>query len=338
MNIELNNDYTERYIGASEVKIPAIKPGAYTISGIFGRYIGQNTDAVSEYAGQKVFENMQGNEYAAVAAVACEFIVKLGMCAFRKLLNNHDAHIANKYIIQLLKYCRNDISQYSNIVVDSNVDGILSSLALPRSQARIIYRDSRINSLSELPNVMFGKEDKEALGYMLYYMERAFGIECKEQVKLNEIFEYLDLGYDIWEKYENYYIDDAVKRTTQVQVAEYLFKNIQEDKYKIDGYYYRSTLRKLARYYPAGVESRIKKGLTWADKIVAIIENDEQVIANIMAEAGGMVFDGNSRQNKDIFMEQYQIDMYNITGMGGNDFNRNKVDINIKDIRETVHC
>lgn len=337
MEIQLNNDYTERYIGTGEVNIAAIKPGVYTISGVFGRYIGQNATFISEYAGQRVLEKMKGNEYAEVAAIACEVIVKFGMCVFQKLLNNQDAHMANKYIIQLLKYCRNDISQYSNIVVDSNVDGILSSLTLPRSKARIIYRDSKINSLNELPNVMFGKEDREALGYMLYYMERAFGIECREHARLNEIFEYLKLDYSIWEKYEEYYINDAVKRTTQAQVAEYLFKNIQPDKYNIDAYYCRNTLRKLARYYPAGVESRIKKGLILADNIASILENDERVLANVMAEVGGISFDGTGRLNSDIFMEQYQKDMYNITGMGGNDFNKNEVDKKTKRFRDTVH-
>lgn len=338
MRVQMNNDYTESYIGVGENKVSAIEAGDYTVYGIFGSYIEQNIDYISTCAGNVIMENMQGNEYAVVTAIACECIVKMGMCAFRNLLKKQDAHIANKYIIQMLKYCKDDISQYSNIVVDSNVDGVLSSLALPRSQARAIYRDSKINSLNELPNVMFNKNARESLGYMLYYMERAFGIECKQQMRLNEIFEYLNLDYSIWEKYEEYYIDDAIRRTTQVQLAKQLFENIRPDKYKIDPYYYKNTLRKLEKFFPAGIESRLKKGLSLASNIVSIMENNEEITANTMAEVGGMIFDGNKKRNNDDFMGDYQKDMYNITGMGGNDFNKNKVDEKTKDFRNTVHC
>ena len=213
-------------------------------------------------------------------------------------MKNQDAYVANKYIIQMLRYCKDDISQYSNIVIDSSVDGVLSSLALPRSQARTIYRDSRINSLNELPNVMFNRNARESLGYMLYYMERAFGIECRQQMKLNEIFEYLNLDYSIWEKYEDYYIDDAVKRTTQVQLAKHLFENIKPDKYRIDSCYYKHTFRKLEKFWPAGVENRLKKGLHLVNNIVSIMENNEEITANTMAEVGGMLFDGNKRLKK----------------------------------------
>lgn len=337
MRVQTNNDYTERYIGAGENKISAIKVGDYTVYGIFGSYIEQNIDYVPAFAGNIVREKMQGNEYAECAAIACDCIVKMGMCAFRNLLKKQDAYIANKYIIQMLRYCKDDISQYSNIVIDSNVDGILSSLALPRSQAMTIYRDSRINSLNELPNVRFNKEGRESLGYMFYYMEKAFGIECKQQMRLNEVFEYLNLDNSIWEKYEDYYMDDAVKRTTQVQIAKYLFENIQPDKYKIDPYYYKNTLRKLEKFYPAGVESRLKKVLSLANNVVSFVDNNEKKTACIMGEVGGMIFDGNKKRNSDDFMEDYRKDMYNITGMGGNDFDRNEVDKNTKDIRKTVH-
>lgn len=337
MRVQTNNDYTERYIGVGENKISAINGGDYTVYGVFGSYIEQNMDYASAFAGNVVRENMQGNAYAEFTAIACECIVKMGMCAFRNLLKNQDAYVANKYIIQMLRYCKDDISQYSNIVIDSSVDGVLSSLALPRSQARTIYRDSRINSLNELPNVMFNRNARESLGYMLYYMERAFGIECRQQMKLNEIFEYLNLDYSIWEKYEDYYIDDAVKRTTQVQLAKHLFENIKPDKYRIDSCYYKHTFRKLEKFWPAGVENRLKKGLHLVNNIVSIMENNEEITANTMAEVGGMLFDGNKKQNADDFMENYQKDMYNTTGMGGNDFYKNKVEEMTKDFRNTVH-
>ena len=60
-------------------------------------------------------------------------------------------------------------------------------------------------------------------------------------------------------------------------------------------------------------------------------------LENCKKEVGGMIFDGNKKRNSDDFMEDYRKDMCNITGMGGNDFDRNEVDKNTKDIRNTVH-
>ena len=67
------------------------------------------------------------------------------------------------------------------------------------------------------------------------------------------------------------------------------------------------------------------------------MENNEEITANSMAEVGGMLFDGNKKQNADDFMENYQKDMYNTTGMGGNDFYKNKVEEMTKDFRNTVN-
>ena len=343
MEVNMNSDYTEYYIGVGlkENEILKIREGAYyTVYGVFGRYIDQNAEVIAKSAGNVVRTSMGGFEYKETLANLAELVCAIGICGLRKLLQRSDANIANKFIIQLLRYCKDDISQYSNIVVDSSVEGVLTALNLSGNQARNIYVNSSITSLEQLPYVKFEKEAREGSGYMLYFMERSFGIECRQQRKLNESFEFLNLDSDIWKKYEEYYIKDAVQKMTEQQIAKYIFENIKSDNKHLNPLYVKRTLRKMGNYYPAGVDNAGKKILDITNKTLdKFMETDEMSSANIIAEASGLLYDGRKEKGilLDNMMELIQKLLYDVTGMGGNDFSRNKINERTKEQVHLVH-
>lgn len=343
MQVYVNPDYTESYIGVGlkEDEILKIKTGSYyTVYGVFGRFIDQNADLIVKGTGDFIRNLMKNSEYRETVANLGELICTIGICGLRKILQHGDANVANKYIIQMLRYCKDDISQYSNIVVDSSVEGILSALALPGNEAKKIYVNSSITSLEQLPYVKFEKEAREALGYMLYFMERSFGIECRQQRKLNESFEFLSLDSNIWGKYEEYYIKDAIHKMTQQQLAKYIFENVKSDNKHLNPLYIKNTLRKMEKYYPAGVENAGKKILNVTNKTLdKFMETDEMSVANIIAETSGLLYDGRKEKSiaLDDMMDMLQHLLYNVTGMGGNDFSKNEIDKRTKEQVHLVH-
>lgn len=275
-----------------------------------------------------------------MAANVCEIVCRIGLCGLRNLLQSKDAYTANKYIIQLLKYCKDDLSQHSNIIIDSSVEGILASLAIGRNDAKSIYVNSQITSLDQLPYVKFGKEGNEALGYLLYFMERSFGNDCQNHRKLLEIFEFLNLSPQIIKKYEAHYIGDIVQKTNEQQVARYVLENVRPVRQELDYRSIRKSCRKMERFYPAGVDNLGKKVLAATNRAFDLfMENDEDAASNMIAESAGMIFDG--RKDKKIqlddVMEDIQKDLYEVTGMGGNDFYRNKIKEKTQDQVTIVH-
>lgn len=347
MKLHTSPDYTEIYMGVGMKTNEALAieyKEYYTVYALFADLVDKSRDFITNKAGNKILTIAEGYEktaeYSKVIKALGELICNEGLCGFRNLLKNHDAYLINKYIIQLLRYCKDDISQFSNIVVDSTVESILASLAFPRNEARKIYVNDKIAALKQLPHVKFRGEGRESLGYILYFMEKSFGIDCRSQKKLNEVFEMLMLGSDIWEKYDSFYNDDILQKTKQQQIARYIFENTKSENQHVDPAYVRTVLRKMENYYPKEADNLGIKILNVTNRTLdEFMERDGEAILNIMAEVGGLIFDGRTEKNikLDNMMEDIQKDLYNVTGINGNDFNKNKVDKKTKDQVETVH-
>lgn len=331
-------DRTEAYIGvgSQEVDMLKIKDAEFSVYGNFGYIIAQNADSIAQSAGKVVREIMPENPWAEAAGCIMEIAVTYGLCGLRNALKRKDAYTANKYIIQLLRYCKDDLSQFPNVTVDSYVKGVLRGFAFDGSEAEKIYATSQIVTLDQLPHVIFNEKGREAIGYFLYYMERAFGNDCRRQRKLIEAFEFLNLDNSIWDRCEDYYIFDANRKRDQQTLVTYLFGNIKSDAMHVDPRYFQRSLRKLGQFCPEGT---VKKRIDTTNKIVDAFMNEEQITATMIAETSALIFEGREDNSTKIdgMLENLQRSMHNLTGLTANDFNRTQIDKKTIDQVKTVH-
>lgn len=340
MKISVKPDWTEAYMGVglkkNELERLKIKDAEFSVYGNFGYIIAQNTESIAQTAGNVVREIMLNNPWADAVGCLTELVATYGLCGLRNVLKHKDAYTANKYIIQLLRYCKDDLSQFTNVTVDSYVKGVLYGFALDGNEAEKIYATSQIVTLDQLPHVVFEKNGREAIGYMLYYMERAFGIDCRKQWKLRSAFEFLNLDSCVWDRYEDYYIDDASEKRNQQELVTYLFENIKSDELHVNPIYFQRSLRKLGQFCPEGT---VKKGINTTNKIVDAFINEEQTTANMISETNALIFEArkDSSTKMDGMLENLQRAIYNLTGLTANDFNRTQIDKNTIDQVETVH-
>lgn len=237
--------------------------------------------------------------YSEVAGYLAEVVTEFGLNALKKMCGNKKLKDACAYFIMMMKYCRQDLPRTSDFITDSTVESVLSALPLERSKASNLYGFYQPKSIRDLPSVNFNDEQRQCIGYFLYYLFQSRGLDCLESRKVRESFSKLYLQPDIVVFYRDYYERDLLDNSLHIQCVKQIFEGVSFEKYDINPQYVKRVTRKLGEYYPhdgSAFEKIIEKGPLFTEIFTG---KKEDIFCNILSVALAFIFDGyqGSRDN-----------------------------------------
>ncbi len=260
-------DDTEAVAGYGFVKNEQILGKChFTVYGAFrGLLTNKNISQLSRGVGRFSQHVMHaGREEVARYADVVELLVSVGMnCGLQALktyMKNDEVNIACEYIIKLMKYCRMELGEKSNMVLDTSLESIISSFPVGRIQAKNMYANSYVTSVAELPKVGFDHDGARDIGYLLFYAMKASGADVLHSTRLAEAFEILGLKKGDLIDYQDSYVEDAIEKGMQIRYVHHLFDGVEKEKYNINPCYIQKVINKTMDYWPQG-DTRIHSAL-----------------------------------------------------------------------------
>lgn len=244
--------------------------------------------------------------YSEFMGVLCNTVLNLGLNALKIMSNNKDISLACEYIIKLMKYCRLGFDEFSNFEMDNLVQGVLATLPLNRSKARDVYAFCRPEKWTDLPTrVEFNCEARKNIGYILYSMCTARGIEYKKNERTYRTLCELNISESDIENYSEAYKKDTESNRTQIQSIVEVFESVDYEKLDINPMYIKHVLQDLSDSYPENGSPLGKHALAGANSLLEFyLERNIDSACNIFAESYQFISEA-YKGNKDNLKEQY---------------------------------
>lgn len=245
---------------------------------------------------------------------------KMVLSEIKQFANRLDKTKPIEGIIKMMRYCKNDSD---STIIDSSVQEIISILPMPNQKLKKIYISKPVDSIYEYSKLNYSKQQRETIGFILYYMLRAAGYNVDNNPRLSECLNVLEVS-KYKKEYSDKYFEAALNRGNQVYLERIVLEQFAEPtKLKgINPRYISKVLNKASYYMPQGYENQSKVMEFASRGIDAILDKDEEAGINVCGEALCFILDSKKSNEKSDMLEECRSTLVKEHGMAGNDVDK----------------